>query len=1149
MQAQEPIFYDQTGRRWRRLRRGALVTGIVTTLVLVVAAIAVLIPPLLPSLPLKQTAADSLGRTARSARPQPRRIVSARAERERLLSRQKLFAELQKHPAPPSRRYSQMSITRPRIRYDSALAARSPHDPIVVGFYVNWDDNSLVSLRQRIDSLDWVVAEWVLLGRGADSVPFSYQVDRRVLALAARGEHHPQVLALITNFTGEDFDPRAVAKLIDHPRIRKKAIADLVAMLEQYNLAGVTIDFEQIPPAMHPRILSFLRELKAALAPSGRLLTQALPVDDPTWPIAEYARINDRVFAMLYDEHDASDEPGPIASNAWFVRSLDQVLRSLPPEKVIAAVGQYGYHWVDTTETAEQLDFQEMIQLARDAEVHPALDSITGNPTFSWTDSTDVRHIVWYLDAVTAFNEVRLALARGVAGVGVWRLGSEDPSIWSVLGRGGLAPRAAPLDTIRNSYDVEFVGSGEILRMVAEPTFGRRSLVIDPATGLVTHEQVLDYPSTYVIRRYGRRDKQIALTFDDGPDPVFTGMILDTLRSRGVHATFFIIGQNAEVHPEILKRTFREGHEIGNHTFTHPNLALVGKSVTRVELNATERLIEAVLDRRTALLRPPYFGDAEPTTADELVPISIAQGLGYITVGLHIDPDDWAEPGVDSIIARTLNQLYRGNIVLLHDSGGDRRQTVAALGPLIDSIKARGYQLVTVSELAHIRPEVAMAPLPPGSRLERFVELTSFSLVGSGELVLRAVFLLAMVLGGARLLFILSLAMVQRFRSHHAPATDFHPTVSVIVPAYREELVIIRTVESLLAQGYEGMEIIVVDDGSPDRTYEVTRHAFEGRSDVRVFRKENGGKSSALNFGLAYVRGDIVVALDADTLFPPGTIAALVAPLVDPRVGAVAGNAKVGNRINLVTRWQAIEYVTSQNLDRRAFALLNCITVVPGAIGAWRRQLVREAGGFSDQTLAEDQDLTMTLLRQGWHIAYADRAVALTEAPDTLKALAKQRFRWCFGTLQCAWKHRGVLLRPRYGTMGLIAMPNIWLFQLLLPSISPAADLLFLWSLVTVWLNKVQHGAEYAMQTLEQVLFFYSVFLLVDWLTALIALWMEEGEDRALSWLVLLQRFVYRQVMYWVVIRALVAALRGRVIGWGKLERKATVAMGSTNSD
>ncbi len=1148
MQAQEPIFYDESGRRWRRLRRGALVAGVVTTLLFVIAAITVLIPPLLPDLPLLQTANDSLGRVARSGRVAPRRVISARAERERLLSRQRLFAELEKHPAPPARHYSQMSIVRPRIRYDSALAARSPADPIVAGFYVNWDDNSLVSLRQRIDSLDWVVAEWVLLGRGADTVPFTYQVDRRVLALAAGAANHPQVFAMITNYTGEDFEAKAVAHLVDNPRIRKKAIADLVAMLDQYNLAGVTIDFEQIPARMHPKILAFLGELRAALAPSGRLLTQCLPVDDATWPIAEYARLNDRVFVMLYDENDASDEPGPIASDGWFQHSLSLALRSLPREKVIATVGQYGYHWVDSSETAELLDFQEMIQAARDRNIHPALDTVSGNPTFAWSDS-GTRHIVWYLDAVTAYNQIRTALANGVAGVGIWRLGSEDPSIWSVLGRGGLASNPAPLDTIRNSYDVEFVGSGEILRMVAEPTPGRRTLSIDPHTGRIIREQITDYPSTYVIRRYGRRDKQIALTFDDGPDPVFTPMILDTLRSRGVHATFFIIGENAEVHPDLLRRTFREGHEIGNHTFTHPNLALVGKSVTRVELNATERLIEAVLNRRTALLRPPYFGDAEPTTADELVPISVAQTLGYITVGLHIDPDDWARPGVDSIIARTLKQLDRGNVVLLHDSGGDRYQTVAALGPLIDSIKARGYSLVTVSELAHIPRDVAMAPLAPGSRIGRFVELTSFSLVGTGELVLRAVFLLAMVLGGARLLFILSLAIIQRIRSHRAPVTNFHPTVSVIVPAYREELVILRTIESLLAQGYDGLEIIVVDDGSSDRTYEVSQRAFGNQSGVRIFRKENGGKSSALNFGLAYVTGEVVVALDADTLFPPGTIKALVAPLEDPRVGAVAGNAKVGNRLNLVTRWQAIEYVTSQNLDRRAFALLNCITVVPGAIGAWRRQLVTEAGGFSDQTLAEDQDLTMTLLRQGWRIAYADKAVALTEAPDNLKSLAKQRFRWSFGTLQCAWKHRGVLLRPKYGTMGLVAMPNIWIFQLLLPAISPAADLLFLWSLVSVWINKVQHGSEYAMQTLQQVLFFYSVFLLVDLTTALVALWMEEGEERWLSWLVLLQRFAYRQVMYWVVLRSLVAALRGRVIGWGKLERKATVAFGSTNSD
>src|SRR5690242_12475003 len=239
-------------------------------------------------------------------------------------------------------------------------------------------------------------------------------------------------------------------------------------------------------------------------------------------------------------------------------------------------------------------------------------------------------------------------------------------------------------------------------------------------------------------------------------------MILDTLQSRDATATFFVIGENAELHPALLRRILRDGHEIGNHTFTHPNLALVGPTLTRFELSATERLIEAVVNRRTALFRPPYFGDAEPTTADELGPIAVAQGLGHVTVGLRDDPGDWLEPGVGTIVRRSLEQLDRGNVILLHDGGGNRAQTVAALGPLIDSLRARGYLLTTVSELAGLTRDEAMAPLPPSTALRRFVELTSFSMVGWIELGLRAVFLVAMALGGLRLVVLLGLAMRQR---------------------------------------------------------------------------------------------------------------------------------------------------------------------------------------------------------------------------------------------------------------------------------------------------------------------------------------------------------------------------------------------------
>ena len=186
--------------------------------------------------------------------------------------------------------------------------------------------------------------------------------------------------------------------------------------------------------------------------------------------------------------------------------------------------------------------------------------------------------------------------------------------------------------------------------------------------------------------------------------------------------------------------------------------------------------------------------------------------------------------------------------------------------------------------------------------------------------------------------------------------------------------------------------------------------------------------------------------------------------------------------------------------------------------------------------------------RAGHSVAYADGAVAFTEAPDTFRSLAKQRFRWSFGTLQCAWKHRDALFRRRSGSLGWVALPNVWLFQLLLPAISPIADLMFVWSLVSVWMAREEHGATYALTNLEHVLLYYAVFLMVDWLAAVIAFAMEPDEDRQLTWLIFLQRFAYRQLMYWVVLRSFAAALRGHVVGWGKLERKATVEMGAAGA-
>jgi cellulose synthase/poly-beta-1,6-N-acetylglucosamine synthase-like glycosyltransferase len=312
----------------------------------------------------------------------------------------------------------------------------------------------------------------------------------------------------------------------------------------------------------------------------------------------------------------------------------------------------------------------------------------------------------------------------------------------------------------------------------------------------------------------------------------------------------------------------------------------------------------------------------------------------------------------------------------------------------------------------------------------------------------------------------------------------------------------------------------------------VVSAAFGAEPRVHLLRKPNGGKASALNLALHQAQGTVIVAQDADTLLAPDAIARLARHFTDPQVGAVCGNVRVGNVRNVLTRWQALEYVTSQNFDRRAYDLLNCITVVPGAVGAWRRDTVLALGGYASDTLAEDTDLTWTMRQAGWRILNDSTAVAYTEAPDQMRSLARQRFRWTFGTLQNLCKHLPALFR--YGAFGWIALPSLWLYQILLPAVSPIMDVMIIWAIF---------GGH-----LRQFALYYAVMVGIEFVGAVLALWMDRGRWGLLPWL-FLQRFVYRQLIYMVILKSMVAAVRGGTVHWGKLDRRGSWAPPEPSAD
>jgi cellulose synthase/poly-beta-1,6-N-acetylglucosamine synthase-like glycosyltransferase/peptidoglycan/xylan/chitin deacetylase (PgdA/CDA1 family) len=666
------------------------------------------------------------------------------------------------------------------------------------------------------------------------------------------------------------------------------------------------------------------------------------------------------------------------------------------------------------------------------------------------------------------------------------------------------------------------------------------------------------------VARYGSSSNAVAITFDDGPDPEWTPKILDILKREKAPATFFLIGIQADKFSDLTSRVYAEGHEIGNHTFTHPDISNISRGYMHLELNLTERLFASRMGIRTILFRPPYSIDQEPDTEDQVRPLEVVQSMGYTTIGNKIDPNDWrdnphhsAEQITSDVMAHlppcATHDQRCGNIILLHDGGGDRRETVRALPMIIEGVRARGHQIVPVYQLLGKTRADVMPPIPSNERWAARLNWLGFWLFDITIKGITIIFLVGDVLMTSRLLFIGIFAVFDRLREQHYGRPEeresYQPNVAVLIPAYNEEKVIERTIRAALASHYPKLRVIVIDDGSSDRTLEIAREtviAQRASDRVLILTKPNSGKAEALNFGLEHLREEeIFVGIDADTVIARDAISRLVPHFLDPKVGAVAGNAKVGNRMNLWTRWQALEYITSQNFERRALNVLGAVSVVPGAIGAWRTSAVREAGGYHIDTVAEDADLTIALLQRGYRVEYEDMALAYTEAPANAKSLMRQRFRWSFGILQSMWKHRAAF--GRKGVLGWIALPNIVIFQILLPVVSPFIDIMF--GVGTVWylIQKYFHPESTDPASFERLAMFFVAFLVIDFLASAIAFALERrrSETREDVWLlsqVWLQRFAYRQLFSVVLLKTLKRAIEGQRFAWDKLERTAAMS-------
>ncbi|MBR7618171.1 glycosyltransferase [Phenylobacterium sp. 20VBR1] len=1039
-----------------------------------------------------------------------------------------------------------------RVPHPRHAGAVGPVRPLSVGFYVSWDESSRESLSRHVNDLDVVAPQWLALDGALGRLTLT--ADPQAEAIIKGARKAPSLLPVVHNAQDSVWNGPQADALILNPAARQAMAANLVALAKAHGYAGYVFDLENLSPRAAAAYPGFLAEVRAALKPLDRELWVTVPFADDSWPLKRLQASTDVLVLMAYDQHWGTGDSGPPAGQAWFQGQVARRMGELDPARTILALGAYGYDWTLPARgkpgVAEAVTFNEATQLAHDAGASVAMDPEALNPHFNYEDDAGRQHAVWFLDAPTLYNQLKVSDPYRPLGYALWRLGSEDPGIWRLLPHtyGQVSPQG--LEGLSPGQDVNFDGTGEVLHVSATPQAGRRTIDVDTQSGLIAAEDYQVMPTSYVIQRYGARPGLVALTFDDGPDARWTPKILDILAAKHAPATFFVIGKNMEKYPGLVQREVREGQTVGGHTWTHPNIAEVPATEARLEMNATQRLFETLTGKSLRLFRPPFFGDAEPSTPSEVEPLLIAQSLGYLTVGLRIDPDDWKKPDARLIVSRTLDRLddteRQGQVVLLHDSGGDRSRTVAALPELIDQLRAHGYRLVSVAELAGMTPSEA---LPPTSRTsaEMLLDRVGFGFFHGVQMTLRVLFLAAIGLGVARLLVLGVLALVHRagIERRTPPMSDgeLGPAVSVLIPCFNEEKVIAASVARILGSRWPRLEVIVLDDGSADATAQVVRDAFAGEPRVTLMSFPNGGKAQALNRGLAVAAGEIIVALDADTLFPPDTIAQLARWFADPTVGAVAGNAIVGNRRNLITRWQALEYVTAQNLERRALAAVGAVTVVPGAVGAWRKSALAALGGYPADTLAEDQDLTLAVQRAGWRVEFDPEARAYTEAPETVSGLLKQRFRWSFGTLQCLWKHRAGLFDVKRPVLGFIALPQIWLFQILLTVVAPLVDAAVVWSVGAGVYDAFYHPVQWSPDDLARPLFYWAAFIFLDLSAGALGMAMERRAPWGdLIWLPA-QRFGYRQLMYYVVLKSIRTAVHGARVGWGKLERTATAAV------
>lgn len=902
--------------------------------------------------------------------------------------------------------------------------------------------------------------------------------------------------------------------------------------IRKSRVSGFCLEPTSLEAVSHREFAAALRTFKQELQPHGLTACVRLGGNTSGGFLVVANRIADQIIFKGYKEPWIGSSPIPLSGRDWLAGKLALATANIDEEKLVLELGTFSVGWSTGNPKPRKLSYAEVMSAADTAATKPKFDPIAGNFRASFRDIEGRQHRVWMSDAISASIGLRMLEDQGIKAVSLGELGYEDPDLWKVFQ--GLDPvtAAAELRTPLITNFVDRIGKGPFVAPISLPTFGERKVTFDPATNQITSAEYQTIPVPSRAKLYGQGPAgSVVLTFDDGPDAKFTPQILDILQETNTPAAFFVLGSNVVRNPEMLRKIVSDGHEIGSHTFSHPKMVTLNSTRATAEVNSVQMLVRGLTGKEMRLYREPYMRSGGPITAGEVSSLLPLEQAGYLIAGMDIVPRDWTSLSAVQLASTIITEVEAnsGGIVLLHDGGGDQEATVAALPTLIHTLRSKGYTFTSLFDYIGVPQSTVMPETQTNNSL---IDKVPFQIIGNGWNLAAIAFWTVLLVGVCRAAAMLVLAL--GWKRHAVATAAFEPSVAIVIPAFNEAKVIASCIDRALASTYTKLQVIVVDDGSIDNTLACAER-FDTNPRVSIYSKANHGKASAINFAISETDAEIIICIDADTQIFPEAVSSLVAHFFDDEIGAVSGKVVVGNRQSILTNVQALEYVVAQSIDRKAFQRFNGMTVVPGAIGAWRTNAVLEAGIFSSETLTEDADMTMSLIRSGYKVVFEDEAIAATEVPRTIGSLMAQRLRWSLGMLQSAWKHKNAIRERK--ALGIISLTDLFVFGYLMPLLAPVADLFAI-----ILIGSLIHGfwsadaAELGLLTSPELIALVCLPF-VEILIAMMAIRRDPNERLWLLFYLPFQKLFLRQILYISVFRALWRAATGSLARWGKQTR------------